>query len=191
MKYVIRKVPERDTSYLERLLPNAEIYNDVDHIGALYSFLDVLKKTDDDALYIQDDMLLCKNFETKAQKIINERPNDVIVFSNFTIDKSSKEVTTQGYWSARKGGWLLCTYIPHEIAQGFLLWWSLGKYQKYDKRWITRQYDDAYFCRFLEEIKKEVFVIIPNLAGHPKNHSVIDGRPPKTTTNFNFDEMEV
>jgi len=35
MKYVIRKVPERDTSYLERLLPDADVYSDVLHVGAI------------------------------------------------------------------------------------------------------------------------------------------------------------
>lgn len=34
MRYVIRKIPKRNTEYLERLIPDAHVYNDTQHIGA-------------------------------------------------------------------------------------------------------------------------------------------------------------
>lgn len=190
MRYVIRKVPERNTEYLERLLPCAEIYNDINHEGAIQSFLKALKKTNGDAVYVQDDMILCKDFMEKSEKIIAEYPYAVIVFSNFTHDKRSAHVTKQGWYNPKEGGWLLCTYIPEPVKNGFLRWWEEGRWKKYNKRWIERQYDDAFFCRFLMENKLDVFVTVPNLAGHPRNKSVIDNRAPKDTPNFDYENAE-
>lgn len=193
MKYVIRKVPERNTEYLERLLPDAEIYCDDKHIGALESFIDVLRKTEGDAVYVQDDMLLCKDFIKRTREVIEKYPYAVIVFSNFTHDASSKDVVKQGWYNAKKGCWLLCTYIPEGIKNAFLKWWDNGEWKSIGrcKQWVSRQYDDAFFSRFLLQNDLDVFVTVPNLAGHPKNKSVIDSRAPKTTPNFDFDNMEV
>lgn len=194
MKYVIRKVPERNTEYLERLLPGAYVYNDVEHVGAIQSFLNVLSEINEDALYIQDDMLLCKNFTEKAEEVISKYPYAVIVFSNFTHDTFTRHVKTQGWYSAKEGGWLLCTYIPCGIKNAFLSWYKSEnwkrRYAQWAQRWIDRQYDDVLFSRFLMENNLDVFVVIPNLAGHPKNESVIDKRPPKITPNFDYENAE-
>ena len=78
MKYVIRKVPERNTEYLEKLLPEAVVVNDVNHNGAIWSFLKAIEVADDDAVYIQDDMLLCKDFKNRAESYIKKYPNNII-----------------------------------------------------------------------------------------------------------------
>lgn len=194
MLYVIRKVPERDTTYLEKLLPNCMIYNDVKHIGAINSFLSVLSDVDEDAVYVQDDMLLCKDFMAKAEEYIKKYPYAVIVFSNFTHDKECRNVTKEGWYKAEKAGWLLCTYIPKGIKNAFLRWWNKGEWKKYGgawrQVWIARQYDDVFFQCFLQKHNLDVFVTVPNLAGHPKNQSVIDDRPPKITPNFDYENAE-
>ena len=74
MKYIIRKIPKRNTKYLERLLPDALVYNDVKHHGCIYSFLKAIETVDDDCVYIQDDMLLCKNFRNLADNYIKKYP---------------------------------------------------------------------------------------------------------------------
>lgn len=119
MKFVIRKVPERDTSNLEAILPDALVYSDVEHKGALASFEGALRMARDDACYIQDDMILGRGFREKAEYYISLNPNDVIVFSNNT-DLKTMNVSTQGYHLADKALWLLCTYIPNRIAIAYL-----------------------------------------------------------------------
>lgn len=193
MKFIIRKVPERDTSYLERLIPSAEVYNDVNHTGAIQSFIDAIKAADDDAVYVQDDMLLCKGFVEKAERYVKEHKNDVIVFANFTHDKQSSDVLTEGYYSARKGGWLLCTYIPKPIADAFVKWYESGGYESVRNymRYLAMQGDDVLFDRFLELIDKEVFVTVPNIAGHRKNKSFINpNRPVRVCVNFDYEGAE-
>lgn len=57
-----------------------------------------------------------------VESIIEQCPYAVIVFSNFTHDPETKHVKTQGWYPAEEGCWLLCTYIPKVIADGFLDW---------------------------------------------------------------------
>lgn len=195
MKYVIRKVPERDTSYLERLLHDADVYSDVLHVGAIQSFIGAIKKTRDNAVYVQDDMILCKDFVRRTQEYIDRYPNEVIVFSNFSHGARTCVAVKEGFYHPREGGWLLCTYVPWDIGIGFAQWWICGRWQRTvpgnrSQRWIKKQYDDIFFRQYLMEIGKSVFVVVPNLAGHPINKSVIDDRPSKITTNFDFEDAE-
>ena len=109
MKYVIRKVPERDTSYLERLIPGALIYNDIEHCGAVESFVAAIKQADDDAVYIQDDMLLCTDFCARVESCIAQHPDTVVIFS------TTSRLAKAGINPASKRRSLLCTYIPRAI----------------------------------------------------------------------------
>ena len=184
MKFVIRKVPERDTSILESILPNAIVYNDVRHEGCLTSFIRVLEEVDDDAVYIVDDMILAKNFKERAQAVIAERPNDVIVFSNFAyIDKTKKE----GYYPADMMSWLLCTYIPKRIAKPYVEFMKNGA-KGMPKKWFVREADDATFGCFLQrQLSEVVYLTVPNLAGHSANTSVVNPtREARLTENFDY-----
>ena len=196
LKYVIRKVPERNTEYLERLIPEAIVYNDVNHTGAINSFVSVIKQVRDDAVYIQDDMILCNDFVRRTQEYIDRYPDEVIVFSNRTDGKRTRIANAEGFYDPKEAGWLMCTYIPKTIAIDFAQWWICGRWQrvvpsKYSRNWIQKQFDDIFFRSYLTEKGKSVFVAVPNLAGHPANKSVIDDRPPRITTNFDFENAEV
>ena len=172
MKYVIRKVPERDTSYLERLIPGALIYNDIEHCGAVESFVAAIKQADDDAVYIQDDMLLCHDFCARAESYIAQHSDTVIVFS------TTSRISEAGIYPASKGRFLLCTYIPRAIGKAFVEWYEHRDYEVLRLPWsyYYDQLDDGFFYCFLTQAKKSVYIVIPNLAGHPKNISVINPR---------------
>lgn len=189
MKYVIRKVPERDTVYLERLIPGALIYNDVEHRGAVESFVEAIKMADDDAVYVQDDMLLCENFCARAEKHISSYPDTVIVFSNPANDKKYTHIVQEGHYSPINAGYLLCTYIPRKTGKAFVEWYERKGYKTIElyKRYFEMQLDDALFFHFLYSVGRDVFVTVPNLAGHPKNKSIIDARrPPRICVNFDY-----
>lgn len=190
MKIIIRKVPERDTSYLERLLPDADIYCDTKHEGCRKSFEKAILMANDDAIYVQDDMILCKDFVNRAKAYIEKYPEYVIVFSNFTHDKNCK-VFEEGFWNARKGGWLLCTYIPKQIAMAFL-YAKEHKLFKVHPNVTKYDFDDMEFCMFLDHYNRTVFVTVPNLAGHPKNTSTTGfNRPTRICPNFDYENAEV
>ena len=204
MKYIIRKVPERNTAYLERLIPNHLIFNDVNHNGCIWSFLKAIELADDDAIYVQDDVLLCKDFVAKSKKVVAQYPYKVIVFSTPFLKsafiKGEKTaggdsiIDKEGFYLARDACWLLCTYIPKKIAQDFYNFYisdevkTLGSYNKYMKM----QADDLMFRRFLERYGyDEVFVTVPNLVGHEENKSVtIASRPKRICPMFDYDNAE-
>lgn len=195
MKYVIRKVPERNTKYLERLLPEAVVVNDVNHNGAIWSFLKAIEIADDDAVYIQDDMLLCKDFKNKAEQYIKKYPNEVIVFSNHVIKNAKKYggdvYSKEGFYPSSKGiVIMLCVYIPKQIAKDFRSFYlkggaeTLSSWEKYKKM----DADDLLFCRWYQ---KDVLMTVPQLAGHSENKSVIvPSRPIRISPLFDYENAE-
>ena len=167
MKYVIRKVPERDTVYLERLIPGALIYNDVEHRGAVESFVEAIKMANDDALYVQDDMLLCHDFCARAESYIARHSDTVIVFS------TTSRIAEAGIYPASKGRFLLCTYIPRAIGKAFVEWYESREYEALRLPWsyYYDQQDDGFFYCFRVKPNYNVFVAIPNLAGHRRTQA--------------------
>ena len=189
MKYIIRKVPERDTTYLERLIPGAMVYNDVEHHGAVDSFVEAIKMANDDEVYVQDDMLLSENFCMRVEKYISSYPDTVISFSNTAHDKRFTRIIHRGRYPARLAAQLLCTYIPEKIGKAFVKWYELKGYEAIRgyKRYFELQLDDGLFSWFCQSSDIDVFVAVPNLAGHPKNKSVIDSnRPTRICINFDY-----
>lgn len=204
MKYIIRKVPERNTKYLERLIPQHLIFNDVNHNGCIWSFLKAIELVDDNAIYVQDDILLCSDFVKKSTRVVNEHPDKVIVFSTPFLKSAFVKGETkaggdsiidkEGVYLAKEACWLLCTYIPKKIAQDFYNFFitdevkTLGAYNKYMKM----QADDLMFRRFLERYGYDgVFVTVPNLAGHEENKSVtIASRPIRICPMFDYENAE-
>lgn len=182
MKFVIRKVPERDTSSLEKELPDALVCNDIEHIGALNSFFEALKLADDDAVYLQDDIVLCKNFKVKCEEIIRNHSNSIIVFSSyFHCNENVKN-------AFRDGGDVqtLCVYIPKYIADAYLQSIYSGEW-KLTKKDERGQFDDLNFGRWLRTHGIDMFVVYPNLAGHLPVKSVINKSRPKNRICKNFD----
>ena len=200
MKYVIRKVPERNTEYLEKLLPEAVVVNDVNHNGAMWSFLKAIEVADDDAIYIQDDMLLCKDFKNRAEAYVKKYPNDVIVFSTHIIKNAKKYGGTifqnEGFYSVKGGATvMLCSYIPLQIAKRFRNFYLQGKCQSFTaiKKYLKGDFDDLLFCNYIDSVEqKKVFMTVPQLAGHTENKSVIcKSRPIRISPLFDYENCEV
>lgn len=182
MNYVIRRCPERDTGMLERCLPDAIVYNDTEHEGALISFHKALRMANDDAVYIQDDVVLCKDFKSRTMGYIKKYPKTVIVFSSYF---ESNEAVRNDF-AILENVSLLCTYIPKHIADAYLHAVESGEW-KLSKWDINGQFDDLNFSKFLLKYDIEVFVVYPHLAGHLPGESVIRKSRPKNRICHNFD----
>ncbi len=192
MKYVIRKVPERNTEYLEKLLPEAVVVNDVNYNGAIWSLLKAIEQANDDAIYIQDDMLLSKDFVKSANKYIKKYPHSVIVFSYVKTYKF--KILEEGFYNGVAETFLLCTYIPKDIAQSFRKFMLMEGYKKLPRYefYQSIQADDTFFAMYLNKILKEkVFVTYPNLAGHGRQDSVINpqGRGLRLSPAFDYSDF--
>lgn len=195
MKYCIRKVPERNTEYLEKLLPEAVVVNDVNHNGAIWSFLKAIEVVDDDAVYIQDDMLLCKDFKKRAEKYIRQHPDDVIVFSNAVIKNAKANggdvYEQEGFYPSSRGITLmLCSYIPKDVAQRFRQFYMCGGAEQLPswEKYKRMNADDLLFCKWYQ---KDVLMTVPQLAGHMENKSVtVKSRPIRISPLFDYENAE-
>lgn len=193
MKIVIRKVPERDTSKLECAIGNAIVFNDTNHNGCLWSFTKALEIANDSAIYIQDDMILCRDFVERASEIIGRLPEFVIVFS-YPCKASEKERENLycGFREPFKGGGLLCTYIPNRIREKYLLDKKTGAWKTSD--YVARhQLDDVDFGSWLAKHGECIYYVVPNLAGHSYGESVINKNKPKNRlcADFDYNDTEI
>ena len=169
MRYVIRKVPERDTSYLEALLPDAEIYNDHDYVKPLLSFIEALRMRAGSAIYFQDDVVLCTGFLEKSAKEIEQRVNDVILFSEIYF--AGRATIASGYCDPIKNNWMYAIYIPEWVRDATLRIWDNS--ELIPTKWeIKNGSDDTWFGRVMQYIGIQPYMIVPNLAGHTKAESV-------------------
>lgn len=185
MRFVIRKIPERNTDELEAALGDAFVYSDVAHVGALRSFIDVLRIVNDNAVYIQDDVVLCKDFKQRCEDFILQYPRSVIVFSSFF--DSNNDV--RNAFRDGAGVQTLCVFIPKYTAEAYLYSIDSGEWiltQK-DRR---GQFDDLNFGRWLVRYGFDIFVTYPNLAGHlPVRSSINKSRPAnRLCKNFDYED---
>lgn len=191
MRYVIRKIPERDTSYLERHIPNAEIYCDSEHVGPLEAFIRALEMGHGDAVYMQDDILICKHFTERVEAECLKRPNDVIMFSEITR-YVSKAVKESGYCSPSEKFWLYCTYIPERVRELTVKLYRGGGL-KPTKTEIAHSCDDNWFGRVMKYIGVEPYMVVPNLAGHTMGKSYANSRHEnlwRVSLTFDYEDAE-
>ena len=190
MKYIIRKVPERNTEYLERLIPNALIYNDIEHVGPIKSFIGAMEMANDDAVYVQDDMILCQDFYERCNRICSEHPNEIVQLCNFTTQAKRTRVFTEGYYDPWQTPWCLCVYIPKRISQWFVHMYKNGKLQP-RKDELEGQADDWLLARVAKFLGEREYLVVPNLAGHPINKSTVlskRDRRARMCMNFEYDK---
>jgi len=78
MKYYVRTTGERDLSAYS-FLDYIPLY-DYEH-KPVKSFIQQMKIiSEDDALFMEDDIIFCKDFENKVKQVINKYPNKIINF---------------------------------------------------------------------------------------------------------------
>ena len=158
------------------------MYCDTLHEGALRSFLAAMRMANDNAIYIQDDLVVCKDFAQKARKYVDMCPKHVIVFSS-CFDSNN---AVKNEFARLKNVSLLCTYIPKYIADIYLKAINSGEW-KITEREKKLQFDDLNFSKFLWESGFDVFVAFPSLAGHLPGKSVIKkSRPIRLSANFDY-----
>ena len=109
MKYYVRTT-------LERKLHSS--YNQIEYTllidkehKPVESFFDQLELiSDDDAVLLEDDLVLCDNFKEIIEEMISKHPNDIINFFQDPYD-----FYTPHY--VRKFSWNQCTYYPKGVGK--------------------------------------------------------------------------
>ena len=113
MKVYIRTTGERilHPSIQRELGNNYQLLIDREH-RPVDSFIDQLELiSEDDALLLEDDIILCHNFLQEVNKAVSQFPNLVINFFNSPLDYYTSHIATNHFC------WNQCTYYPKELSK--------------------------------------------------------------------------
>ena len=173
MMTVIRTVPER-AHYLDHFrerLKNPIFVKDRKR-SAMDTFLLSLEVVDNNpAIMFDDDALLCKGFEEKANKVIMSKPFTWINF--FSMRKADIEIG-----SRFDNNFIGMTgfYMPPNMCKPLV--------EHFHNYWVPANYEgnkptsavDLLVRSFLKKTKQKYWIEVPNLVDHRVGKSAIDSR---------------
>lgn len=112
IRYFIRTTNERtlDASISRELGENYTLLIDTEHNSGKAFIKQLLEINEYDAVLLEDDVILCKNFKEEIEKVINEHKDEIINFFTFPIK----------YFVSKKNrhfNYNQCTYYPKGISK--------------------------------------------------------------------------
>lgn len=170
MRYIARFVVSREANLenYRKEIPQVEVYVDRER-NPIGSFVRALEMAGNDpCVQMEDDCVLCRDFDKKVQAVVAERPDSLIQF--FSMRKA--DITVGSRWD---NAYLMgqCTYYPAGACA------SLLKYFK-GSVWDLRQHEvdglDLLVRDWLRHHKQKYWICVPNLVDHIVQKSVIDPR---------------
>lgn len=165
IKYYVRTTGERKYDYSP--LKYTELI-DKEH-KPIDSFIEqLIIISEEDAVLLEDDLILCKDFQKKIEEVIAQYPNDIINFFTmpekyFTTHYSDKFVYNQ------------CTYYPKGVAK------EIAETMKNVRKvLISRQYDEIQ-SKALNQLGMRHLVYRPCLVQHVDGVSLIQDKTRQLT----------
>ena len=171
MKVIVRFTPARwdaFSGYLMPKLPGAIPIID-DGRGAMQTFLQALEEAGDSpALILEDDIVLTRNFYSKASRAIQQRPEQIIQFF-------SRSVRDWSLGTRKKAGSTFsmnqCTYFPAFVCP---------RIRAFYETWPAREENptgyDIMIADFLADRSWGYWVHVPSLVEHRQVVSEINPR---------------
>lgn len=189
-KFLVRTVGTRDISNLQSAIPDLIVVKDRIH-DAMDTFLLSLEMAGDDAaVNMEDDIILCKDFYTKINKVIAEHPNDVIQF--FSMRKDDLTIGTR-YINGSKFMMNQCFYMPAGMSKDLLNYAKTGKKKDgtlviEDKSIAIGAGYDILMAWYFKDNKIKYLNYCPNLVNHIECKSEIDSRRSSKRQSLTFIE---
>lgn len=161
-----RELNERYT----RELKNFEVIEDIGY-GAIPTFLKCLCNDENDLLYLEDDVILCKDFENELEKVFSELGKDNLI-QLFSLKKViTKTTLMNGSTYCGNVGFFIPKEMRLELVKYFNEVWSKSQCFKDNPTAMD------YLVRdFLKDNKYKYWLVVPNLIQHQEGKSVIDPR---------------
>lgn len=137
---------------------NGEVY--VGTTNACENFLNIFKlcsKDNCDLLFIEDDVVICKDFLTEVKKALNELPNQIIHFHH-------NDETNWGFTkrlSASNFHYTQCVYFPLFYINQYIKSYKLLCLK--NKKNLEKNEYDIIFCRMLEYMNADFWSWFPRL----------------------------
>jgi hypothetical protein len=166
--YICTAVAERRpfVMYLEDHIPNLQVVWDKNK-DPMETFTRAWKTyPDKPSLRLQDDLILCEGFLSKAHAVIQKHPNSVIQF----FSMRTADIQTGTRWE-NGSNWIgnLCHYLPAGMA---------GEIYEFSKTWKRKEEhptaDDLLMADYFKENKIKYLLHCPNLVDHAEVYSVIN-----------------
>lgn len=177
LRFIMRTVPEWDTSEYKKIIPNLELCVDY-RKNAYLNFCAALELAGNDpCIHLEDDIILCDYFITLAKSEILKRPNEVIQF--FSMRKKDDVLIGSRYIAGSRFISNLCFYLPEGLGLEIL---------EFSKTWIGLQEHptgyDLMMADYLKSKKLKYWNVVPNLVDH--KHCVSRINPHRSTYRKSF-----
>ena len=151
-----------DIKYFVRTTKDSKVNYDLDYTEIcdtknqyIQSYIDALNLISNyDAVLLEDDCVLCKNFKEEIEKVINEHPNDIINFFSFPNDYMTSHYSANFNYNQ-------CTYFPKELSKKIIPELQLT----YDKINYSKSYG-ALLNKVLRRIGIIHYIYRPTLVQH-------------------------
>jgi hypothetical protein len=178
VRMIIRAVPERIefVQYLKARLPNAEFCMDRKK-DAMQTFFDALDMAGDGpAVHMEEDILLCENFEKRLNEEVTRYPNNLIQFFSMRKD----DLTVGSRWD-RKYMMNQCFYLPAGYSRELRKYWNV-----WPKRHVELNGFDIMIADWLNTRREPYWIHVPSLVQHRECVSVINHRRSSKRQSFTF-----
>ena len=138
-------------------------------------------------IFLQDDIILTKDFLIKVHEVISKHPEDVIQF--FSMRKADIEIGTR--WESGSSYIAnLCYYLPKNVS---------GEVFDFGTTWKGRLFNGEYVATsgdylvndYLKKSKRKYLLHIPSLVEHAQVPSAIDSRRSKFRQSKTFVDPEL
>lgn len=149
-----------------------------DKVRCYLELLRYVKDMDEDILILEDDVILCKNFKTRLENVVNTYPNDIINFF-WAVRKRPKEIFVERFTSGFC--YTQCVYYPKG---------SINKF--FDKLVNVKNYPyDSNINQALMGAKMSFISYRPTLVQHIDDDSLIQkGSYIKRVSQVFIDDIE-
>lgn len=167
---------EHYAQYLKEHIPELIVnYDDFTDSGAFKStawqnyLRGLLLAGTDPTVQMDDDIILCDDFYSKINNIIDQQPNDVIQF--FSMRKDDLSIGSR-YIAGSRFMMNQCVYLPKNMAQSIYL--HAFEYEKNPHDFFVPI--DLVMADFFKKNKIRYWNVVPNLVDHRIGKSAIDAR---------------
>jgi hypothetical protein len=161
-------------AYLQRHIPSLEVCWD-DSGRCIGGYRQALELAGTDPfVFLEDDILITKDFIPKIERVIAERPGQVIQFHS----RAKKDQTIGSrYRTGREFYNHQCVYFPQDFGRYILHYSDHPQYQDFDN---PHCYSDVLTQDFLHEFGLKYWVSIPSLVDHLPDISAVNPKRSKS-----------
>jgi hypothetical protein len=176
VRFIVQAIERRANvvAYLQTHIPQLEISWDASG-KCIGGYLQVLSRAGADPfVLLEDDILITKNFLSKIQQAISQKPDQIIQFHSRC---AKDQIIGSRYKSGREFYNHQCVYFPAGIAPQIL---HFSEQEIYKDLTSARSFSDILTQDFLHQRRLKYWVSIPSLVDHLPDVSSVDPRRSKS-----------